>query len=497
LALLIAFLLFSLPLELLAAGIPKLDAPPLGERWYSIVMDNERVGFARLNISAAEDGYLIETQGSVKLRVMGFSREATNKESYLVGRDLSLRSFSSESRIDGNPTALKGEVTPKGIKVAVDTAGSRKERTLKTKGTVYAPQALNLYPLMQGTAKGKRYKLQIIDVESVKVKQIKVEVIGEETLASGAPTVHLRNNLYPVVDNDIWMDLQGNSLKESVRDDLVLTLAEDQATAKLKLANESLARKDFALDYSLIRVAPPIDRPEELKKLSVEMSGIPVSLPLLQGASQSATRHPDGAVLFTMPSPAAAGNGNPANGPATNVPAASVPAANGAAADGEAPAAAYLQPAQGIPSDAPEIIAKKGEILGAETNPTRSVQLLAEWVAKKIEGTVTDSQSPLETLKSGKGNCQSHARLYTALARAAGIPTRLVSGLVYAPGQGFLYHSWVESYLNGWVPVDPTFGQTPADLTHIKLVEGDSPDELSVLAGVIGRVQMKIVEKSY
>jgi len=118
-------------------------------------------------------------------------------------------------------------------------------------------------------------------------------------------------------------------------------------------------------------------------------------------------------------------------------------------------------------------------------------------VTKKIEGTVTDSQSPLETLKSGKGNCQSHARLYTALARAAGIPTRFVSGLVYAPGQGFLYHSWAESYLNGWVTVDPTFGQTPADLTHIKLVEGDSPDELSVLAGVIGRVQMKITEKSY
>jgi len=492
LGLLIAFLLFSLPLELLAAGIPKLDAPPLGERWYSIVMDNERVGFARLNISTAEDGYLIETQGSVKLRVMGFSREATNKESYLVGRDLSLRSFSAESRIDGNPTALKGEVTPKGIKVAVDTAGSRKERTLKTKGTVYAPQALNLYPLMQGTAKGKRYKLQIIDVESVKVKQIKVEVIGEETLPSGTPTVHLRNNLYPVVDNDIWMDLQGNSLKESVRDDLVLTLAEDQATAKLKLANESLAKKDFALDYSLIRVAPPIDRPEQLKKLSVEMSGIPVALPLLQGASQSATRLPNGAVLFTLPSPAAAANGNPANGPAANVPATNAPAANG-----EAPVPAYLEPTQRIPSDAPEIVAKKGEILGAETDPTRSVRLLAEWVAKKIEGTVTDSPSPLETLKSGKGNCQSHARLYTALARAAGIPTRFVSGLVYAPGQGFLYHSWAESYLNGWVPVDPTFGQTPADLTHIKLVEGDSPDELSVLAGVIGRVQMKIVEKSY
>jgi transglutaminase-like putative cysteine protease len=124
-------------------------------------------------------------------------------------------------------------------------------------------------------------------------------------------------------------------------------------------------------------------------------------------------------------------------------------------------------------------------------------KLLVQWVAREIKGTVTDNQSVLETLKTRNGNCQTHARLYTALARAAGIPTRFVSGLIYSKGQGFVYHSWAESYLNGWVAVDPTFGEFPAGITHIKLVTGDSPDDMGVLAGLIGRLQAKVVEKLY
>ena len=105
-------------------------------------------------------------------------------------------------------------------------------------------------------------------------------------------------------------------------------------------------------------------------------------------------------------------------------------------------------------------------IAKTEAGSLKVVEKLNRWVAQTIREAVTDSQSPLETLESKVGNCQSHARLYTALARAAGIPTRFVSGLVYMPDQGFLYHSWAESFVGEWLAVDPTFGQLPADATH-------------------------------
>lgn len=456
-----------------AGALPRLAAPPLGERWFSVNLGGERVGFAHLSITEAGDGYRIDSKGSVKLRVMGFSREATARESYLVARDLSLKSFAVESRIDGSPLVLKGEVTPKGIRIAVESGGGKKERTLKSKGPVFPPQALNLYPLMKGAAAGKSYQIFMLDVESIKVKRVKIEVIGEELLPPSTAAVHLRNDLYPMVDNDVWVDLKGNSIRESVRDDLVVTLAEDEASARLYLADAALSKRDLALDFSLVRVVPPLERPEQLKKLAVEFTGMPGNLPILQGARQLGTRLPDGKLRFTMPNPGFV------------------------APPGEQAAASDLEPAARIPSDSPEILAAKDQIVGSEKDPARMARLLMEWVAREIKGTVTDHQSPLETLKSRSGNCQTHARLYAALARAAGIPTRFVSGLVYYQGQGFLYHSWTESYLNGWVALDPTFAEMPANLTHIKLVEGDSPDDMGLLAGVIGRIQAKVVEQEY
>ena len=472
LRLLVAVLLLWGPTEVPAA-VPKLSAPPEGERWFSINLDGERVGFARLNVSKAGDGYRIDSEGSVKLRVMGFSREAISRESYLVGPDLTLRSFASENRIDGSPMAVKGAVTPDGIKAAVESAGGSKSRTLKSKGKVYPPQALNLYPLMQGAQGGKSFKIPTLDLESVKVKQVKVEVIGEETLPDGTRTVHLRNDLYPMVDNDVWVDLKGNSIRESVRDDLVVTLAEDEQSARSYLADAALSKRDMVLDFSMVRVVPPIESPEQLKRLSLELTGVPADLTLPQGKGQQATRLGHDRVRFTMPNPGFAPS------------------------PGEGPMAADLEPAERIPSDAPEIVALKDQIVGQEQDPALKAGLLVQWVAQEIEGTVTDSRSPLETLKSRAGNCQSHARLYAALARAAGIPTRFVSGLVYS-GQGFLYHSWSESYLRGgWVALDPTFGEIPANPSHIKLVEGDSSEELGRLAGMIGRVKATVVEKEY
>ena len=72
-----------------------------------------------------------------------------------------------------------------------------------------------------------------------------------------------------------------------------------------------------------------------------------------------------------------------------------------------------------------------------------------------------------------RGECQSHTYLFAALARAVAIPTRIVNGLVYSKEYaGFLYHAWPEVYVGEWRALDPTFGQSEVDATHIKLTEG-------------------------
>ena len=138
------------------------------------------------------------------------------------------------------------------------------------------------------------------------------------------------------------------------------------------------------------------------------------------------------------------------------------------------------------------------EITSEKKSPEDVVRKLTSWTAGWLKDTFDDAGSALTSFKSRNGNCQTHARLYTALARAAGIPTRFVSGLIYLDGKGFLYHSWAESWLAGrWVAVDPTYNQAPADPTHLKFFEGHLPEDMSPIIAIIGRIKISVLEAKY
>jgi hypothetical protein len=460
---------------MVSAAIPALlQKPPLGDRWFGIYFNDERTGFATSSIRETSDGYEMLSASSIKMGGFGFSRDASIRESYSVNKDLTLKSFAVTQVIDGKHNKLSGEVIPAGIRAIVESAGVKKERVLKRKGAVYPPMALNLYPSLQGIEKGKSYRLAMFDPEAIKIKAVKVSVVGIESI-NGTEAIHLRNNLYPI-DNDIWVDGSGNTIKESIRDGWILTLAEDEKSSQLFISQAAVAKKALILDYSLIKIDTTITKPDTLGKLKLQISGIPATMQLLSGGVQKAERQEDGNVLFTMDQ--------------TLLQTASEPLSGNP--NGQQP---YLEPTEQILSANPEIISKKDQIIGAERDPLKIVEKLAIWVAANIKETDADSQLPTEVLKNLAGNCQSHTRLYLSLARAAGIPSKFVSGISYFPGKGFLYHSWAESHVGYWLPVDPTLGELPADLTHIRLVEGDSPEDALPLAALVGNITVKVLEQ--
>jgi len=459
-----------------AAPLPPLTTLPLGEQWYSIMLNDERTGFAHQTISKRPEGYEIRVDSSVKLTVLGFSREATIRESYLVSPDLALLSCNVEQTLDGSGMKLTGKTVSDGISLTVENAGKKKTSLLKSKGPVYPAAALNVYPLMKGFVPGKRYRIKVLDTEAQKIKEVVVTAVGVETLPGAGEVRRVRNDLYPFVDNDIWVDRQGKTVKESVRDGLVVTQIEDAASAARFLSQTALAKKDLILDFSLIKAEPPIRDPGGVTRLTVEFDGWPEDIEFPEGVGQKVVGR-NGRTLTVAITAHTSSEGAP------------LP---------EDERRRFLEGTERIIPEHPEIRARQEAIIGAEKDQAKSVALLTRWVATTIEGTVTDSQSPVETLRDGKGNCQSHARLYTSLARAAGIPTRFVSGLIWVPDKGFLYHGWAESFVGGgWLPVDPTFGQTPADPTHIRMFDGDASDDVAPLARIIGRLKARIVSQEY
>ena len=95
--------------------------------------------------------------------------------------------------------------------------------------------------------------------------------------------------------------------------------------------------------------------------------------------------------------------------------------------------------------------------------------------------------SALETLLGRTGDCTEHAILFSALAKACGLPARIINGLAYVDG-AFAYHEWAEVYVGdaGWIAVDPTFDQAPIDAAHLALTVGASDYQAMLKAGLAG-----------
>lgn len=459
-----------------AAPVKKLDKPPLSEQWFGIYVDNERVGFYRQKISEVADGYRIEGDGSVRMTVMGFSKEASSREAYQVAKNLTLRSFDVEQNLNGVSSRVTGRIGDSTLRLKNESNGKVTEKQLKFKGELFPGPALNILPLMRDVTAGKSYKTSTFDAEDLKIKEVKIAIIGEEKTPDGRPAIKLRNNLYPFVSNDIWVDSQGNTLLESVRDGLVTTRAEEPKQLGGFVGALALSKKDLIYDFSLVRVEPPLQTPQKLTGLAVAVTGWNDALPLLQGGGQSVEKGGEGRIVVRT-------------GTATAAP---------TPVDVATVNTAYLKPADKIEADAPEIIARARELAAGKKDAGEVARALAGWTAEWLKDTVQDGGGALVSLKERSGNCQTHARLYTALARAAGIPTRFVSGLVYLEGKGFLYHSWAESLIGtAWVAVDPTYNQLPADPTHLKFFEGHTQEDLAPIVAIIGRIKVAVVEAKY
>ena len=91
-----------------------------------------------------------------------------------------------------------------------------------------------------------------------------------------------------------------------------------------------------------------------------------------------------------------------------------------------------------------------------------------------------------------EGDCNEHTVLFTALSRSAGIPTKMIAGLVYLDGT-FYYHAWPRVYVGKWIDMDPTLGQEIADATHIGLLEGGLKEQIE-LVKIIGDLKIEVIE---
>ena len=120
---------------------------------------------------------------------------------------------------------------------------------------------------------------------------------------------------------------------------------------------------------------------------------------------------------------------------------------------------------------------------------------LVHWVARDVllDTTRTAPASPGQVLLARRSNVEGKARLLAALADLAGMPARIVSGVVVTD-PALPAHTWVEVWRDGWQAVDPVLGQAPASAALLRAMEG--PGRALALAPRIGALRATIVSPS-
>jgi len=447
---------------------PDRNGAPLeeSETWMAIYYGDEKIGFARSNIRQETAGYAVFESAVLHLRAIGAVHRVSTEIVGHLNKDTSLRSF--VFLIDSGLVRFEARGRVEGQHLILETGlgGETTETRLLLREPPFLSAGLWPYLLSHGLDVGTRYRLNLFDPSIMAQKPVEVEVIGREkvVVAGKAYDAYKVKTSFSGLEIVTWLDAGGDRLKEEGLMGLRMVKTTEAE------AQEGL-RSDPEIDVAEAVSVPSnkiIEDPSSLTYLKVRLDGI--SLKDLD--LDSGRQHLTGSILEVRRE-------------STGL--------RGRVRDEQDDLGPYLRAGPFIQSDHPEIKALAHEIVGRLNEREAKVRQILDWVYESIEKRgIVSIPNALDTLKLKAGDCNEHAVLFAAIARAAGIPAKISVGLVYTRGR-FYYHAWNEVFLGQWETVDALMGQMPADVTHIKFVEGGLSRQADMVR-VIGQVQLTVIE---
>ena len=451
--------------------------------WRGVYYRGEKMGFTVSQTIRTDEGFELQEDARLVMNLFGSTSTTTIHTTAWVDRDFALKSFQFSLDPGTGPIQVRGAVNAPGsnpeggqrLTIAITSGGQTRteERRLAEAPVI----TLNLSRLLatRGFEAGSRHQWTIFDPATLTNAPVNIR-IGEREV------VRTRDGIIPAFRVDMafqgltttsWVTDTGDVVREESPMGL-MTLRESPEDAQ-GLAVPNRVQQDLLRMSAVVpEMRRRIDEPRDVRRMVLRLEGADVTGPDLDGDGQSV----DGSTIeirdprTLQPGPADVG------------------------------AAAYLSPEPFLESDAPEIIAEVNVALKGVTGARARAERLTRYVNALLDKKPTVSlPSAREVLRTKVGDCNEHTALYVAMARAAGIPARIVVGLVFVRGvQGaFYYHAWPEVYLdegNGrgmWLPVDPTLNQFPADGTHLRLVRGGLDKQAAILP-LMGSLRITVVD---
>jgi len=434
------------------------------ETWMAVYHDDNKIGFTRSRVIKKSDGYVVLESAVMNLRAIGDVHRVSTEIIGLLNQDASLRSFVFQLGSGMVRFEARGRVEGQYMILNTGFGGGTRESKIVLQEKPFLSIGLWPHILKKGLIVGARYRLSLFDPSIMAQRPVEVSVIARENVVlDGRRWEAFKvKTTFAGLEVLTWIGPNGERLKE-----------EGLMGLRLVKSTEDMARLGIRSDpeIDIVEAASvpsnkTLAEPSNLVYLKIRLDKIDLGGLDLNTGRQRLT---DSVLEIALES----------NEPKHVYK--------------KVQLEPYLKAGFLIQSDHPTIKALAHKIVNGVKEYKAKARRILDWVYESLDKRATVSvPNALDTLKTRAGDCNEHAVLFAALLRAAGIPAKVCVGLVYTRGK-FYYHAWNEVFLGEWTTADALMGQMPADVTHIKFVEGGL-DRQADMVRVIGRVKLTVLE---
>lgn len=458
-----------------------LFAPGDHEEWMGTYFKNKKLGFTSAKMKVSPDAIVVNTRVLFRLKSGGGSQATVFSQETHLTPDLRLKKFYLLQEIMGHRQEVEGRVEKGKLVYRVIGLGYDKTRSIPFDSGTALSSTFLLNIIRDGLVVGKKGKFPIFMEPFQMMVDLEYRILRKEKFDDHGKSVetYVISQRVAGMDSTLWVARDGTVMRELTSQGFESRKEPEKMARNM---GEEIMSVSSLITLSLVKPHGTLSsRPGQQRRLKMKLSNIRAPGLIPQDHRQKvlkSEKSSDGTwssilLIDTEPEPA---------GPPVRRPVGSFPQPE------------LLQETPEVQSNHPQVQALAKDLVGDTADAWKASLRINEWVYKHLEKELVDSVSALAALRERRGECQSHTYLFTAISRAAGIPTKIVNGLVYSPQfKGFLYHAWPEVYVGEWRALDPTFGQNNVDATHIKLSEGQQ-ENLFKLMEFVGKVQIELIE---
>lgn len=453
------------PASVIALDVVTEEGIKAGEEWFGIYQQGRKIGHARTSTVVEDQTYRLSEESEMDVLALGRVQRVRTVINAYTTKTFLLKYFDFALRTDASSMDIKGAVVKDKLVIDIVTAGETRKESFRLREPVYLSPNIRPAVVRLGLDPGRRYRFPLFNPATMSTEDAFVSVEAKETIKVGDAdlTVYRLKESFQGMEATSWVTQEGETIKEE----------SPLGYALLKETPTEAVKRDKAgpvVDIiSLVKIpSKALDNSAKITALRAKLTGVPLDPFQLDGDRQS---WKDGVIEVR----AGAGDGSYAL-PFT-----------GAGREED------LKPTMLVQSDDKAIRQEAAKIVGKERDARAAARKLNTWVYEAVnKQPVVSIPSAVEVLKQRVGDCNEHTTLYTALARATGLPARMAAGIVYLKN-GFYYHAWPEVWLGEWIAVDPTFNQFPADATHIRFVTGDLAKQAEIMK-LVGKLKVDVLE---